>query len=135
MTQQMMKAALLHGYGDVNRFSYEDVSMPVPADGEVLVKTIAVSINPIDWKLRRGDLKLMMPINFPAILGRDVSGEVIALGEGVTNMKIGERVFGLVNHSYAEYAVASVRIWLGHLMLLTPSTQRHCLWCCFLVPK
>ena len=103
MTQQMMKAVLLHGYGDVNRLSYEDVSLPVPATGEVLVKTIAVSINPIDWKLRRGDLKEMMPLKLPTILGRDLSGEVVALGEGVTDLKIGDRVFGLVNHSYAEY--------------------------------
>ena len=105
MTQKMMKAVLLHGYGDVNQLSYEDVSLPVPAAGEVLVKTIAVSINPIDWKLRRGELKEMMPIEFPAILGRDLSGEVVALGEGVTGLKVGDRVFGLVNHSYAEYVV------------------------------
>jgi NADPH:quinone reductase-like Zn-dependent oxidoreductase len=71
----------------------------------VLVKTIAVSINPIDWKLRRGDLKEMMPLEFPTILGRDLSGEVVALGEGVKGLKVGERVFGLVNRSYAEYVV------------------------------
>jgi len=103
MTQKMMKAVLLHGYGEVNQLSYEDVSLPVPAAGEVLVKTIAASINPIDWKLRRGELKEMMPIEFPAILGRDLSGEVVALGESVTGLKVGDRVFGLVNHSYAEY--------------------------------
>jgi NADPH:quinone reductase-like Zn-dependent oxidoreductase len=77
----------------------------VAAAGEVLVKTIAVSINPIDWKLRRGDLKEMMPLEFPTILGRDLSGEVVALGEGVEGLKVGERVFGLVNRSYAEYVV------------------------------
>jgi NADPH:quinone reductase-like Zn-dependent oxidoreductase len=64
-----------------------------------------VSINPIDWKLRRGDLKEMMPLEFPTILGRDLSGEVVALGEGVDGLKVGERVFGLVNRSYAEYVV------------------------------
>jgi NADPH-dependent curcumin reductase CurA len=62
MTQRSMKAVLLHGYGDVNRLLYEDAPMPAPAAGEVLVKTIAVSINPIDWKLRRGDLREMMPL-------------------------------------------------------------------------
>jgi NADPH:quinone reductase-like Zn-dependent oxidoreductase len=105
MTQELMKAVLLHGYGDVNRLSYEDAPVPVPGAGEVLVKTIAVSINPIDWKLRRGDLKEMMPLAFPAILGRDLSGEVVAIGEGVGGLKMGERVFGLVNRSYAEYVV------------------------------
>src|ERR1035437_2672349 len=103
MTQRLMKAVLLHGYGDVSQLSYEDAPMPVPAAGEVLVKTIAVSINPIDWKLRRGDLKEMMPLEFPAILGRDLSGEVAALGEGVSSLKVGERVFGFVNRAYAEY--------------------------------
>jgi len=105
LTQARMKAVLLHGYGDVSRLSYEDAPMPVPAAGEVLVKTIAVSINPIDWKLRRGDLKEMMPLAFPAILGRDLSGEVVAVGEGVIGLTAGDSVFGLVNRSYAEYVV------------------------------
>jgi NADPH:quinone reductase-like Zn-dependent oxidoreductase len=47
----------------------------------------------------------MMPLEFPAILGRDLSGEVAALGEGVSSLKVGERVFGLVNRTYAEYVV------------------------------
>jgi NADPH:quinone reductase-like Zn-dependent oxidoreductase len=105
MAQVLMKAVLLRGYGDVSQLSYEDVPEPLVAAGEVLVKTIAVSINPIDWKLRRGDLKEMMPLEFPTILGRDLSGEVVALGEGVKGLKVGERVFGLVNRSYAEYVV------------------------------
>ena len=105
MAQVLMKAVLLRGYGDVSQLSYEDVPEPLAAAGEVLVKTIAVSINPIDWKLRRGDLKEMMPLEFPTILGRDLSGEVVALGEGVKGLKVGERVFGLVNRSYAEYVV------------------------------
>jgi NADPH:quinone reductase-like Zn-dependent oxidoreductase len=105
MAQVLMKAVLLRGYGDVSQLSYEDVPEPLVAAGEVLVKTIAVSINPIDWKLRRGDLKEMMPLEFPTILGRDLSGEVVALGEGVEGLKVGERVFGLVNRSYAEYVV------------------------------
>jgi NADPH:quinone reductase-like Zn-dependent oxidoreductase len=46
-----------------------------------------------------------MPLEFPAILGRDLSGEVVALGRGVSCLKVGERVFGLVNRSYAEYVV------------------------------
>jgi NADPH:quinone reductase-like Zn-dependent oxidoreductase len=105
MAHKLMKAVLLHGYGDVSQLSYEDVPEPLAAAGEVLVKTIAVSVNPIDWKLRRGDLKEMMPLEFPTILGRDLSGEVVALGEGVEGLKVGERVFGLVNRSYAEYVV------------------------------
>jgi NADPH:quinone reductase-like Zn-dependent oxidoreductase len=103
MKKRLMKAVLLHDYGDVNQLSYEDAPIPEPISGEVLVKTIAISLNPIDWKLRRGDLRNMMPLEFPAILGRDLSGEVVALGDGVTSLKVGDRVFGLVNHAYAEY--------------------------------
>jgi NADPH:quinone reductase-like Zn-dependent oxidoreductase len=108
MTQELMKAVLLHGYGDVNQLHYEVAPIPMPAAGEVLVKTIAVSVNPIDWKLRRGDLREMMPLEFPAILGRDLSGEVVALGEGVDGLKVGEHVFGLVNRTYAEYVVCKL---------------------------
>jgi NADPH:quinone reductase-like Zn-dependent oxidoreductase len=105
LTTQTMKPVLLHGYGGVDRLIYEDAPIPMPANGEVLVKTIAVSVNPIDWKLRRGDLKTRMPLQFPAILGRDLSGEVAALGAGVTGLKVGDRVLGLVNRSYAEFVV------------------------------
>jgi NADPH:quinone reductase-like Zn-dependent oxidoreductase len=100
-----MKAVLLRGYGDVSHLSYEEAPIPVPGAGELLVKTIAVSINPIDWKLRRGDLKEMMPLTFPAILGRDLSGEVVSIAGVVSSLKIGDRVFGLVNRSYADYVV------------------------------
>jgi len=105
VTQGFMNAVLLRGYGDLTHLSYEEVPIPVPAAGELLVKTIAVSVNPIDWKLRRGDLKEMMPLTFPAILGRDLSGEVVSTGDGISSLKIGDRVFGLVNRSYADYVV------------------------------
>ncbi len=100
-----MKAVLLRGYGDVNQLHYCETSDPMPGPGEVLVRMHAASINPVDWKLRRGDLINLMPLQFPAILGRDVAGEVVAVGEGVVKRKIGEHVLGLVSHSYAEYVV------------------------------
>jgi NADPH:quinone reductase-like Zn-dependent oxidoreductase len=63
-------------------------------------------LNPIDWKLRAGHLKEMMPLQFPAILGRDVAGEVAAVGAGVSRFKVGDKVLGMVNHSYAELLAA-----------------------------
>ena len=102
---KVMKAVLLRGYGDVNHLAYEDVPMPRPSAGEVLVKVIATSINPVDWKLRRGDLKDVMKLKFPVILGRDIAGEVVSVGEGVMRLKPGERVLGMVNQAYAEYVV------------------------------
>ena len=100
-----MKAVLIRGYGDVNQLFYGDTPDLQPGRGEVLVRMSATSINPIDWKLRRGELKAFMPLQFPAILGRDLAGEVVGLGDGVESRKIGERVLGLVNHAYAEYVL------------------------------
>jgi NADPH:quinone reductase-like Zn-dependent oxidoreductase len=102
-----MKAVIVRGYGDVNQLFYGYVSDLEPGPGEVLVKMMATSINPIDWKLRRGDLKSLMPLQFPAVLGRDLAGEVVELGDGVKTRKTGERVLGLVDHAYAEYVLCN----------------------------
>lgn len=101
-----MKAVLLRGYGGVDQLEYADAPTPEPGSGEVLVKVISTSINPVDYKIRAGAMKERMPLKFPAVLGRDVAGEVAALGAGVTNFKVGDKVMGLVNKSYAEFLVA-----------------------------
>jgi NADPH:quinone reductase-like Zn-dependent oxidoreductase len=62
-------------------------------------------VNPIDWKIRRGDLKGMQTLHFPVIPGRDVAGEVVAVGAGVSDFKPGQKVMALTNHSYAELVV------------------------------
>lgn len=103
-----MKAVLLQAYGGVDQLSYQDVPEPKPQKGEVLVKVAATSINPVDWKLRRGDLKSVMPLQLPAILGRDVAGTVVALGPDTQGFQAGDRVMGLVNRSYAEFLVTKV---------------------------
>jgi NADPH:quinone reductase-like Zn-dependent oxidoreductase len=105
-----MKAILLQGYGSVDQLIYRDVSIPVAAAGEVLVKLIATSINPIDYKVRRGDMKGIMPLEFPAILGRDLAGQVVALGDGVTAVAVDARVLGLANRTYAEYVTCKAEI-------------------------
>jgi NADPH:quinone reductase-like Zn-dependent oxidoreductase len=101
-----MKAVLLKAYGGVDQLSYEEVPDPKPSTGEVLVKVSGTSLNPIDWKIRAGYLKDRMPLQLPAILGRDVAGMVVAAGPGVTRFKLGDKVMGLVNHSYAELLTA-----------------------------
>jgi NADPH:quinone reductase-like Zn-dependent oxidoreductase len=101
-----MKAVQLHEYGDVDQLHYEETRDPKPGPGEVLVKVVSTSVNPIDYKLRSGAMKERMKLQFPAILGRDVAGEVTELGTGVANFKVGDAVLGLVNRSYAEYLVA-----------------------------
>jgi NADPH:quinone reductase-like Zn-dependent oxidoreductase len=80
---------------------------PRPGAGEVKVKVAAAGLNPVDWKLRSGALQGMMPLQLPAVLGRDVSGTVLEVGPGVTRFKPGDKVLGLVNGGYAEQVVAS----------------------------
>lgn len=101
-----MKAVLLMGYGGLDQLVYGDAPDPKPRAGEVLVKVDATSVNPVDWKIRHGDVKATMPVEFPAILGRDVAGIVVSLGPDTEGFQPGDRVMGLVNHAYAEFLVA-----------------------------
>src|ERR1700761_9167414 len=100
-----MKAAVIHEYGSPKVLKYEDASDPKPGPGEVLVRMQAVSINPVDYKMRSGAAKDRFPVNFPGILGRDVAGVVRELGEGVKNFAEGDRVFALSHHTYAELVI------------------------------
>ena len=99
-----MKAVLLQGYGDVDQLLYGEAPEPQPGPGELLVKVLGTSVNPIDFKVRQGMMKEMMPVEFPVILGRDVAGEVLA--GGGDRFKTGQRVMGLLNHTYAELVTA-----------------------------
>ena len=105
-----MKAVQLHGYGGVDQLRYEEVKTPEPKEGEVLVKMISTSVNPVDYKMRSGAAKDRFPITFPFILGRDVAGEVVKLGPHVTAFSEGQIVMGLVSKSYAEFLTAPVDI-------------------------
>ncbi len=100
-----MKAVVIHKYGGPDELKWEEFQAPTAAAGEVLVKTAAASINPVDYKMRSGEAKERFPLEFPGILGRDVSGTVISVGDGVTNFTEGDRVFALATRTYAEQVV------------------------------
>ncbi|HZY72954.1 MAG TPA: NADP-dependent oxidoreductase [Edaphobacter sp.] len=100
-----MKAVVLHEYGGPEKLKYEDVADPVAGAGEVLVRLAATSINPVDYKLRSGAYRDLMPLTFPAILGHDVSGLVRAVGPGVSGFTPGDKVMALAGSAYAELAV------------------------------
>ena len=100
-----MKAIVLHEYGPPRNLNYEDFADPKPGPGEVLVRVQAVGLNPVDWKMRSGAAKERFPVEFPAILGRDVAGIVRELGEGVEGFKEGDSVYALAWHTYAELCV------------------------------
>src|SRR6202167_4484224 len=98
-----MKAVLLHGYGGVDQLVYEEVPIPIAGAGEVLVKLFGASINPMNYKIRRGEMKDIIPLQLPYILGYDLAGQVVALGEGVTGVKVDALVLALAERTYAEY--------------------------------
>ena len=105
-----MKAVLLYEYGDPSQLRYEDTDVPKYGENEVLVRVRATSVNPIDWKIRSGGAKSLMSVEFPAILGRDLAGEVAEAGRGVTGFPKGMRVMALANRTYAEYTVAKADV-------------------------
>ncbi len=105
-----MKAVLLEEYGGPEKLRYADVDLPPYGDYEVLVRVRATSINPVDYKIRSGAVRQRMPIEFPAILGRDLAGEVEAAGRSVTGFAKGMRVMALANGAYAEYATAKADV-------------------------
>jgi NADPH:quinone reductase-like Zn-dependent oxidoreductase len=98
-----MKAVVLHEYGGPEKLKFEDnVPAPQVSGDTVLIAVAATSVNPIDWKVRSGARQKDFPLSFPAILGRDVSGVVHAVGANVKHFKLGDRVLALSNATYAE---------------------------------
>jgi NADPH:quinone reductase-like Zn-dependent oxidoreductase len=98
-----MKAVVLHEYGGPEKLKFEDNVLDPQISGDmVLIAAAAASVNPIDWKMRSGARQKDFPLSFPAILGRDVSGIVRAIGANVKHFRPGECVIALSNATYAE---------------------------------
>src|SRR5262245_41323709 len=104
-----MKATVIDGYGGPDRLRLADRPGPVPGSGEILIDVRAGSVNPVDWKIRRGDLRLFLWLRFPYIPGGDVAGVVAATGPGATRCRPGDAVVAFVDlkqgGGYAERAV------------------------------
>jgi NADPH:quinone reductase-like Zn-dependent oxidoreductase len=100
-----MKAAVIHAYGSPDELKFEDMPDPSPGPGEVLIRTAATSINPLDLKIRSGAFKEYFPLSLPAILGWDVSGTVEKAGPGVKDFTKGDKVFAQTAHSDATMCV------------------------------
>jgi NADPH:quinone reductase-like Zn-dependent oxidoreductase len=87
-----MKAAFIERHGGPEVLKYGDVPDPVPGPDDVLIDIVAASVNGADWKVRAGDYG---QLKFPYVLGRDFSGVVAAVGDGVPDLRVGEQVFGV----------------------------------------
>ncbi len=89
-----MKALRIDSYGGSEVLEIVDIARPDPGPGEALVEVHAASVNPIDWKIREGYMKAFVDIPMPHVMGRDVSGVVADLGDGVESLSVGDAVFG-----------------------------------------
>ena len=99
-----MKAVRIHEYGEANVLKYEDAPAPEVRRDGVLIRVRAAGVNPVDWKIRKGLMKAVRPLQFPAIVGADVAGTVERTGALVTRFKPGDPVVARVDGSYAEFA-------------------------------
>ena len=123
MIPNTMKAMVLTGHGDVDKLEYQDVSVPTPGPGEVLVQVTATAKNNTDRKAREGlyptkkgemtsfQMGGKPTLVFPRIQGADIAGRIAAVGEGVDESRIGER--GLLDFNiYARLLRPWRRRWL-----------------------
>ncbi len=102
-----MKAVVARQFGPPSVLRVEKIPLPSPGPGQVRVKVNASSINPLDVKMRSGEVRHIYPRWFPDVYGYSASGVIDAVGSGVTSRSIGEQVYGINNpimrHGYAEY--------------------------------
>jgi NADPH:quinone reductase-like Zn-dependent oxidoreductase len=110
-----MRAVRFHDYSGLNGLRYEDAPLPVLADREVLVRVHAAGVNPFDWYAVEGYVNQYVRFPLPAVLGRDVSGVIDAIGAGVHDLRVGDAVYGQtdpVSHgTFADYtAIDSFRL-------------------------
>jgi NADPH:quinone reductase-like Zn-dependent oxidoreductase len=106
-----MKKVQYSRYGSPEELRLDEAPMPDPGQGEVRVRVKAASFNPMDGKIRRGEMKALSGFRFPRGLGHDFAGEVDALGSGVQRFRAGDEVFGVTSipkaGAFAEFVVAN----------------------------
>ena len=103
-----MKAIQFDRFGGTEVLHEADVEVPQPGPGQVRVRVMAAGVNALDGKIRSGALQAMFPTPLPVIPGHEVAGVVDALGEGVTDMRVGDEVVGWSDTgAFAQYALAS----------------------------
>jgi NADPH:quinone reductase-like Zn-dependent oxidoreductase len=116
-----MKAVQIHTYGDPDVLKYEDAPTPTIQPEDILIKVHAAGVNPIDYKIRRGDFRNSINYPMPLILGMDVAGTVERVGDKVTQFKANDAVYAKTEikrlGAYAEYAAVG-----AELAALAPKT-------------
>ncbi|MGB3761068.1 MAG: NAD(P)-dependent alcohol dehydrogenase [Rivularia sp. (in: cyanobacteria)] len=108
-----MKAVVIREYGSADVLRYEEVEAPTIKADELLVKVHAAAVNPIDWKIRKGMLKIISGNKFPMILGFDLAGVVLEVGSQVTGFQVGDEIYGSLGvpgGAYAEIAAVPQKV-------------------------
>jgi NADPH:quinone reductase-like Zn-dependent oxidoreductase len=107
MEDLLMRAAVMTGYGKKHRVELRDMPEPQIREDEVLVKIHAASINPVDIKIRKGQMKSLLKYRFPQIMGNDIAGTVVRIGSRVTSFQPGDEVYSRLSKNrlggFAEY--------------------------------
>jgi NADPH:quinone reductase-like Zn-dependent oxidoreductase len=104
-----MKALAIRRYKA--RMEMMELPRPEPGEGDLLVRVRAASVNPVDYKIRDGAVKVLLPYSFPLVLGNDLAGDVEAIGARVTRFKVGDAIYSRLDKqrigAIAEYALVS----------------------------
>ncbi len=105
-----MKRVQYHRYGGPGVLALEGAPTPTPGRGQVLVRVHAAAANAMDWKIRKGEMRLMTGRQFPRGVGHDFAGVIERVGEGVTRLQVGDEVLGAarLQHAgaFAEFVIA-----------------------------
>lgn len=104
-----MKAIMIQKFGKPEELVVTEVEKPLINDDQVLIRVVAVGLNPVDTKIRSGAHISSKSLQLPAILGKDMSGIIELVGKNVQDFKNGDEVFGCIDKTYAEYVAASPR--------------------------
>jgi NADPH:quinone reductase-like Zn-dependent oxidoreductase len=102
-----MKAAQFAEYGGPEVLRIVEVTEPHAGPGQVRIAVRAAGVNGIDWKIRAGFMREIIPLSLPAGTGIDAAGVIDEVGAGVTGVAVGDPVFGSGSRTYAEHAVLS----------------------------
>jgi NADPH:quinone reductase-like Zn-dependent oxidoreductase len=99
-----MKAVRLHRFGGPEALAVETLPIPSPVDDEVVVRVLAAGVNPVDFKIRKGDYPAVKESDLPVIIGRDASGIVEICGTRAKSFKKGDEVYALLGFDRGTYA-------------------------------
>ena len=120
-----MIAAFIDGYGSDQVLRVGNFPAPKTCPSDILVRVHAASVNPVDFKLRDGKLRLLRRYRFPLILGHDCAGEVVQIGENVTRFKVGDRIFSRPGNGRIGTFAEFIAIAQSEAALMPPNLNYH----------